>query len=95
LHAYFLAGDGVIDERFSSRSFPAGAMGLISRKDFSRLGYGDATALTDNLYLLLNREKLAKRLLLETIDASMDAETLATSDPQPPFRDGSNVCKRG
>jgi hypothetical protein len=64
LYAYFLPGYGVVDERLSSRSFPSGAMGLISKKDFSRLGHGDATVLTDNLYLLLRRDNLAKRLVL-------------------------------
>jgi hypothetical protein len=93
LYAYFLPGHGVIGERFSSRPLPRGAMGLISRKDVSRLDYGDATALSGNLYLLLNRDKLAKRMAL--LDASPGAATLATGDPQPPFREGSMVCKRG
>ena len=53
----------------------------MSSKDVSLLGYEDATAaLTDNLYLLLNRDKIAK-LKLKTVDVSLDAKTLGLNQP--------------
>ena len=59
-------------------------MGLVSgmsRKDFFLLDYEDATAaLAGNLYLLLNRDKIAK-LKLETVDVSLDAKTLSLNQP--------------
>jgi hypothetical protein len=61
-------------------------MGLVSsvrRRDSFLLGYDDATAaLADNLYLLLNRDKIGKLVKFETVGLSSDAETRARSGPQ-------------
>ena len=57
-------------------------MGLVrsmSSKDVSLVGCEDAAAaLTDNLYLLFNRDKIAK-LKLETVAVSLDAKRSAST----------------
>ena len=58
-----------------------GLVSTMSRKDFPLLDYEDATAaLAGNLYLLLNRDKIAK-LNLETVDVTLDAKTLSLNQP--------------
>ncbi|HUJ88918.1 MAG TPA: hypothetical protein VLX12_01880 [Syntrophorhabdales bacterium] len=58
-----------------------GLVSTMSRKDFPLLDYEDATAaLAGNLYLLLNRDKIAK-LNLETVDATLHAKTLSLNQP--------------
>ena len=90
LYADLRSGYAVVDRRFPCGPSPPGAMGLVSdvgKKHYPLLDCDDGiSSLTDNLYLLLHRNKAAKPLLkLGTTGLSSDAKAVTTGDPQPTF----------